>query len=53
MTERKIVDTGLACRGNTGQWGRTVTYEVETPLGPMSIVDWENLPEPDAEAERA
>jgi hypothetical protein len=51
MTERKIVDIGPACRGNTGQWGRTVTYEVETPLGPMPIVDWENLPEPEAGAD--
>lgn len=46
---RRIVDIGEPCRGNTGQWGRTITYEVDSRLGPVPIVDWENLPDPDDE----
>jgi hypothetical protein len=44
---RKILEVGEPCRGNTGQWGRIVVYEVQGPLGPMAVVDWEQLPEPE------
>jgi hypothetical protein len=46
MTERKIIEIGKPCRGNTGDWGRIIVYEVDGPLGPTPVVDWESLPEP-------
>jgi hypothetical protein len=47
MSEGRIVEVGHECRGNAGNWGRTVVHEFPSPLGPMPMVAWENVPEPE------
>jgi hypothetical protein len=37
----KVIEIGPVVRGNTGELGRVVTYEVDGPLGPMPVADWE------------
>lgn len=46
--KRKVIEVGPVVRGNTGELGRVVTYEVDGPLGPMPVADWEAVDEGEA-----
>jgi hypothetical protein len=41
----KVIEIGPVERGNTGELGRVVIYEVDGPLGPMPVADWEAVEE--------
>lgn len=47
--DRKVIERGPVVRGNTGELGRVVTYELDGPLGPMPVADWEPVDEGGAE----